>query len=220
MRMKRLLVIGGIILILTGMILMLWPEPVEEEKSIWERIPDEEIHTYQQEKRAAENISEYEAHSESEEGAPGSGQDSGSEREGNEEDDPAAGLMTEAEEQELLRLTSAEAESEGEDGQWLVMSVVMNRVASPEFPDNVHDVIYQFKVAKGGRKIYQFSPVSDGRIDEAEPSDLTRAALERIKQGDMAPELIAFEVTSSNVLDEWFEYAFTFKNHKFYTLKH
>ena len=128
--------------------------------------------------------------------------------------------MTEAEEQELLRLTSAEAESEGEDGQWLVMSVVMNRVASPEFPDNVHDVIDQFKVAKGGRKIYQFSPVSDGRIDEAEPSDLTRAALERIKQGDMAPELIAFEVTSSNVLDEWFEYAFTFKNHKFYTLKH
>ena len=220
MRMKILLVIGGIILILTGMILMLWPEPVEEEKSIWERIPDEEIHTYQQEKRAAENISEYEAHSESEEGAPGSGQDSGSEREGNEEDDPAAGLMTEAEEQELLRLTSAEAESEGEDGQWLVMSVVMNRVKSPEFPDNVHDVIYQFKVAKGGRKIYQFSPVSDGRIDEAEPSDLTRAALERIKQGDMAPELIAFEVTSSNVLDEWFEYAFTFKNHKFYTLKH
>lgn len=220
MRMKRLLVIGGIILILTGMILMLWPEPVEEEKSIWERIPDEEIHTYQQEKRAAENISEYEAHSESEEGAPGSGQDSGSEREGNEEDDPAAGLMTEAEEQELLRLTSAEAESEGEDGQWLVMSVVMNRVASPEFPDNVHDVIYQYKVAKGGRKIYQFSCVSDGRMAKAEPNEDTEKALERIKQGDIAPELIAFEVTSSNVLDEWFEYAFTFKNHKFYTLKH
>ncbi len=128
--------------------------------------------------------------------------------------------MTAAEEVELKDLATAEAGGEGEDGQWLVMSVAMNRKKSSEFPDNIHDVIYQYKVAKGGRKIYQFSCVGDGRIEEVEPTEETEAALERIKRGEIAPEVIAFEVTSSNVLDEWFEYAFTFKHHKFYTLKH
>lgn len=194
-------------------------QPVDVEVK-WEKITDEEIHTYQQEKREAENIPEHETDRCIKEGTSDTGSDSTSERDGDEEEPPAAGLMTKAEEEELLNLTSAEAESEGEDGQWLVMSVVMNRVASPEFPDNVHDVIYQYKVAKGGRKIYQFSCVSDDRMAKAEPNEDTEKALERIKQGDIAPELIAFEVTSSNVLDEWFEYAFTFKNHKFYTLKH
>lgn len=219
MRMKRLLVIGGIILILTGMILMLWPEPVEEEKSIWERIPDEEIHTYQQEKREAENISELCQGEQTKEGASHYGQDSSSGCSGDEEGYPE-GLMTAAEEVEFKDLATAEAGGEGEDGQWLVMSVAMNRKKSSEFPDNIHDVIYQYKVAKGGRKIYQFSCVGDGRIEEVEPTEETEAALERIKRGEIAPEVIAFEVTSSNVLDEWFEYAFTFKNHKFYTLKH
>ncbi len=219
MRMKILLVIGGIILILTGMILMLWPEPVEEEKSIWERIPDEEIHTYQQEKREAENISELCQGEQTKEGASPYGQDSSSGCSGDEEGYPE-GLMTVFEEAEMKDLAVAEAEGEGEDGQWLVLSVVMNRVKSPEFPNTIHEVINQYMVAKGGRKIYQFSCVSDGRMAKAEPSEDTEKALERIKKGEIAPEVIAFEVTSSNVLDEWFEYAFTFKNHKFYTLKH
>ena len=128
--------------------------------------------------------------------------------------------MTVFEEAEMKDLATAEAEGEGEDGQWLVLSVVMNRVKSPEFPNTIHEVINQYMVAKGGRKIYQFSCVSDGRIAKAEPSEDTERALERIKKGEIAPEVIAFEEKSSNVLDEWFEYAFTFKNHKFYTLKH
>lgn len=222
MRMKRLLVIGGIILILTGMILMMWPEPVEEEKSIWEKIPDEEIHTNIEEEGAAENIPEYETYSKSEEAAQELGSYSGQECSRHEEADKEVGqiVLTAEEKKRMMQLGAAEAESEGEDGQWLVMSAVWNRVLDSEWPDNVIDVINHNMVTKDGRKIYQFSCVGDGRIDAANISEDSEEALERILKGDIAPEIVAFEVTSSNVLDEWFEYAFTFKNHKFYTKKH
>ena len=219
MRLKRSIIIGGVLAIILGVLMGMWPEPVEEEKSLWEKIPDEETHTYIQETREAENISVLCQSGEAGEEASDDGSDSSSGSSTDEEGYPE-GLMTVFEEAEMKDLASAEAESEGEDGQWLVLSVVMNRVKSPEFPNTIHEVINQYMVAKGGRKIYQFSCVSDGRMEKAEPSADTEAALERIKRGEIAPEVIAFEVTSSNVLDEWFEYAFTFKHHKFYTMKH
>lgn len=40
-------------------------------------------------------------------------------------------------------LTMAEAESEDEYGQRLVIDSVLNRMDSEHFPDTVHDVIYQ-----------------------------------------------------------------------------
>ena len=45
--------------------------------------------------------------------------------------------------QELLKIAYAEAGNQGEDGQWLVMSVIINRVNSSEFPNTIHEVIYQ-----------------------------------------------------------------------------
>ena len=221
MRMKRLLVMLGAILILTGLLMMALPEPETTEKVLWEKIPDEEIHTNIQEERATESIPVDAEDSSSEEGASEPGPDSGSECERYEEEHPAAGqiILTSQEEKEIKQLGTAEAGGEGPDGQWLAMSVVMNRVADPEWPDTVHDVIYQYMVTKDGRTIYQFSCVSDGRIDEVEPSEDTEAALERIKTGDIAPYLVAFEVEGTDILDEWFMYAFTYKHHKFYTKK-
>lgn len=66
---------------------------------------------------------------------------------------------------ELLALcVEAEAGNQGLIGKKLVVDVILNRVDSPEFPDNITDVIFQKR---------QFSVVSDGRIWEVEPTEET-----------------------------------------------
>lgn len=216
MRLKKSLILGGLIAVIVGMIMLLWPAP-EEKKELWEKIPDEEIHTNIEEAKQTEDIPVNEEHSSSEEGASEVGSDSGAECEGDEEEPGAIIDISYKEAALLKRLAMAEAGGEGIKGQWLVMSVVLNRVADPEWPDSITDVIYQYGVTKDGRKIYQFSCVSDGRIDGIEVSGDSGAALAKIEAGDVAEDIVAFEVTSSNVLDTWFKYSYTYKHHKFYT---
>lgn len=119
-------------------------------------------------------------------------------------------IYTESEKDELCRIAQAEAGNQTEDGMYLVMSVVLNRMASDAFPASIHSVIHQ----KGA-----FSAVQNGSFDKAEPSEECLMAFERIAGGDIAPEIIAFETKSSDVLDQYFRYAFTHKDHKFYTKK-
>ena len=119
-------------------------------------------------------------------------------------------LMTLEDRDLMLRCAAAEGLNQGEDGQWMILSVIMNRVASDQFPDNVHDVIYQ---------PHQFSVVTDGRIDTVEPQESTEMAMTRIEEGEIAPEVIAFEEKGSHILDKWFRFAFTFRDHDFYTKK-
>lgn len=204
--MKKGLMLAGMVSMLVGVMLYIAePVPSASEKPLWEKVPDEEIHTVIQKEEQAENIPEPEPVQEYETGTL-------------EKDAQAAGALTDKEKLWMKKLAMAEAESEGEDGQWLVMSVVMNRVKDPDYPGSVMDVITQYRV-KNGVPIYQFSCVGDGRIDTAEPSLDCEAALERIEKGDIAPSLIAFERLDSDVLDQWFEYAFTYRNHKFYIKK-
>ena len=138
------------------------------------------------------------------------------------EDDPpkAAGVLpmrthdvqiyTDKEIDELCRIAQAEAGNQTEDGMFFVMSVVINRVHSPEFPADIHSVIHQSGA---------FSAVKNGSFDKAEPSEECLRAYERIASGDVAPQIIAFEAKSSDVLDKYFSWAFTHKDHKFYTKK-
>lgn len=65
----------------------------------------------------------------------------------------------------LAKIVFAEAEDQPDKGQIAVANVVLNRVKSDEFPDTIKKVIFQ----KTG-KIYQFSPVMDGRI-KLEPDE-------------------------------------------------
>jgi N-acetylmuramoyl-L-alanine amidase len=82
----------------------------------------------------------------------------------------AAGLdFTDEESQMLLKLAMAEAEDQGVIGKALVIRVVKNRVDSEAFPNSIEDVIYDPK---------QFSPVWDGRYDEAVPDAECYEALE------------------------------------------
>lgn len=221
MRLKRALIFVGILCIFAGLILPMHPE-TEEIKVTWEKIPDEEIHTNIQEKGTAENIPEHETDGCIKEGAADSGSDSTSESDGDEEEPPAAGSAIEMsfeEAAELKRLATAEAEGEGCEGQWLVMSVVWNRVQDPEYPSTIHEVINQYLVTKEGKKIYQFSCVADGRIETAKPSGDSGTALARLETGDVSPGIIAFEVTGIDILEKWFKFAFNYKHHNFFTKK-
>lgn len=110
----------------------------------------------------------------------------------------------------LLKVAQAEAGNQGEDGMWLVMSVVLNRRDSEQFPDTIKDVIYQKS---------QFSTVSNGAINKVEVGPECHMALSRIEKGEIAPEVIGFETKDSNTLDEYFKCVFGYRNHKFYVLK-
>lgn len=109
--------------------------------------------------------------------------------------------------QDLLQIAFAEGGNQGQDGQWLIMSVILNRRSSSEFPNNIHDVIYQSG---------QFYTKG---MTAAEPTADTHLALARIERGEVAPEIIAFESGKSAALDKYFSYAFSYRDHKFYTRK-
>lgn len=55
--------------------------------------------------------------------------------------------------EELAQLVEAEAGNQPFEGKCLVVDTILNRVESPDFPDNIHDVIFQdgqFSVIKNG----------------------------------------------------------------------
>ncbi len=111
----------------------------------------------------------------------------------------------------LAKIAMAEAEGEPLKGKELVIMVVLNRVLSEEFPDTVHDVIYQER---------QFSPIADGRFDRVEPDEDCWAALEKVKalESDFSEGALYFENCACD--DNWhsrnLEFLYKYGNHKFY----
>lgn len=87
-------------------------------------------------------------------------------------------LMDDGEIELALQLMASEANTEDATGQALVLCVALNRVNQEGFPNNLHDVVYQ---CNNGR--YQFSPVKDGTLWTAEPTDATYKALEMVLNG-------------------------------------
>ncbi len=70
----------------------------------------------------------------------------------------------------LSRIISAESQGECWEGKIAVGNVVLNRVASPDFPDTIYDVIFDMRW--GG----QFSPVRNGTIYNDPTEESVRAA--------------------------------------------
>lgn len=70
----------------------------------------------------------------------------------------------------LSRIISAESQGEPLEGQIAVGNVVLNRVASPEFPDSIYGVIFDSRW--GG----QFEPVENGTIYNPPAEQSIRAA--------------------------------------------
>lgn len=128
-----------------------------------------------------------------------------------EEDKLIAGIPLKEEEAYLLcKIAMAEAESEGVEGKALVMLVVLNRVESDEFPDNIRDVIFQKN---------QFSPIANGIYDRVEPDVECYEALEMIQSQDWDEShgALYFESQSNS---KWhsdnLEFLFQYRNHYFY----
>lgn len=65
----------------------------------------------------------------------------------------------------IALVTMAEAEGESEEGQRLVIDVILNRVDSGYFPNTIYDVIYE---------PYQFTSMTNGRADRCYVTDELR----------------------------------------------
>lgn len=110
----------------------------------------------------------------------------------------------------LKQIAMAEAEGESTEGKALVMRVVLNRVQSEDFPDNVQDVVFQ----EG-----QFEPVWNGRYYSVEPDEGCQEAYEMILDGwDESDGALYF--VAADCQNHWHRnnltYLFTVGNHEFY----
>lgn len=113
----------------------------------------------------------------------------------------------------LAKIAMAEAENQDIEGKALVICVVLNRVWSDSFPDNIHDVIYQPR---------QFSPVSDGRFDIVEPDEECWKALDMVMADgwDGSQGALYFESKSDSTWHrDNLKFLFQHGAHLFYTDK-
>lgn len=204
--MKKALMITGLVSVALGVMLRACAPDPEEAAALWEKIPDEEVQTVIQKEEPAESIPE-----------PGSVQEY--ETGILEKDVSTAGQVnsfTYEEAQLLMKVAQAEAGNQGEDGIWLVMSVIVNRTRTegsefhPEGDHSIQGTVF---------KKYSFSSVWDGRYLKMELTPEVHEALARIEKGEVAEEIIGFEVKSSRELDKYFAEAFEYKDHRFNTRK-
>ena len=77
--------------------------------------------------------------------------------------------ITEADKEILLRITEAEAGEGTKENKKNVLTCIMNRVLSDEWPDTIEGVVFQKN---------QFSPITDGGYEKAVVEDSTREAYE------------------------------------------
>ena len=194
---KNLLKAAGVMMLLLAIMHHLASMPVKEPESIWEEV-SEETYTNIYKERETEDMVINGPVQEIETGEC-------------KEAPQATGQITEEEQLLLMKIAQAEAGNQGEEGMWLVMSVIMNRVDSPDFPDSIKEVIFQD---------YQFTSVTDDNYDSVVILSVEASeALERILRGDIAPKIIGFEVKTSEELDKYFVAAFEFRDHRFYVAK-
>lgn len=77
--------------------------------------------------------------------------------------------------QVFLRIVQAEAGICDDKGKILVANVIINRVKSSKFPDNITDVVYQS---------HQFSPVANGAINRVKVTEQTVDCVDRALAGE------------------------------------
>ncbi len=110
----------------------------------------------------------------------------------------------------LNKIVYAESRGESDEGQMAVANVVLNRVASPLFPDTIKEVIYQSG---------QFCPVKSGSFSSITPSQDVIDNVEKVLLGEMAvsEDVLFFKVAKSN--SNWGSHDFYTRigNHGFYT---
>ena len=113
----------------------------------------------------------------------------------------------------LSRIVSAESRGEPLLGQIAVGSVVMNRVASPLYPNTIYGVIFDRRYG------VQFSPILDGSIYNTPTYNCTLAAkicLEGVRVGEDALFFLRPEASNSLWIPSSRRFLFSIGNHDFY----
>lgn len=114
----------------------------------------------------------------------------------------------------LKRIVQAESGGCDLKGRILIANVIINRVKSGEFPDDITSVVYQKS---------QFSPVVDGSLNSCKVSDLTVEAVNRALAGEDYSQGALYFMNRSlsqrrNV--SWFDghltYLFQHEKHEFF----
>ena len=113
----------------------------------------------------------------------------------------------------LSRIIHSESCGEPLEGQIAVGNVVLNRVRSSDYPDNIHDVIFDENYGT------QFEPAANGTID-CEPSDKSVAAAKIcLEGGSTAEDSIYFlnpDIAESLWIVENRTFVMKIGNHSFY----
>lgn len=126
---------------------------------------------------------------------------------------PAARYYREDEVFWLARIITAEARGESLLGQIAVGNVILNRVASREYPNSIYGVIFDRKWG------VQFSPILDGSIYNTPTYTATLAAkicLENTKLSDDALFFLNPLTAESNWIVKSREYLYSIGGHDFY----
>lgn len=87
----------------------------------------------------------------------------------------------------LAKVVEVEAGSSWitDEHKQMVASVIINRVNSPEFPDTIYDVVYQYR---------QYAAAGTKYFEELVPSESSvRTALYVLQNGSIAPETVVFQ---------------------------
>ena len=105
----------------------------------------------------------------------------------------AATTYVSADHRLLSKLVYAEARGESYKGQVAVAAVVLNRVASPSFPNTVSGVIYQSGA---------FSSVNNGSINNTPSASCIRAALDALNGWDPTGGCVYF-YNAKTAEDKW-----------------
>ena len=113
----------------------------------------------------------------------------------------------------LSRIISAEAEGEPLEGKLAVGTVIMNRVASPDYPDTIYSVI--FDRTNG----VQFTPAGNGSI-YCEPGEDSVRAAKMCLEGYRTRDDILFFMNESIAESLWIKnnctFAVSIGKHDFY----
>lgn len=104
-------------------------------------------------------------------------------------------VISQADAERLMKIAVVEDHTDAES-QANIMQVILNRVASPDFPNTVDEVIHQKYMGK-----YQFSTVTSGKYDRAEPDVNSHLALAMVESGQIKTDALYFEANWAE--DTW-----------------
>ncbi len=114
----------------------------------------------------------------------------------------------------LSRIISCESRGEELQGQIAVGNVVLNRMASDEYPDTVYGVVFDKKFG------VQFTPAYNGRIYK-EPADISVIAAKICLEGYSISDSIIYFYDPTLSTTSWMEkdcdYEFTIGCHRFFS---